>query len=827
MLNIAEFKVLKMYKDCPKPDGWFGCIANMTDTKLRFPQKVMVNGTSGHHLKSGSSFLGAYQIKSEAGKSDVYSIIGIFPNANTKDDIIKFFSGEDFDGIGEVTAEKIFKHLGRTAIKTLLLDPEEIEKIKGIGEKQKQAIKEYFYSIDITSSISATFPVLSGKKKLIEELIDTYGEKVILKLQQNPFEASFETSLTPSMADQIWSRSGGEPEDKIRVEGLIWLAAKETLLSFCNGDTYLDLSDSRNLHNWQQVAAKYLSGMDAAAIKESFKTLGKHEHVELKKIIKDGVSRGIVEFKRLTEAENFVAKTLANLKNSEPLTVYNEDEVNTFIDEWAEKTHSGKFSEEQRAAIHEAFKNRVSVITGGPGRGKTTVVACIAYIAQQYFNHPSILTSFTGKATGRIKEAIEEKGGYYVDKLYDETDPTDKEFFPYHAATMLSMTNKIRRGEEFLSESVYDNMLIIDELSMIDIVTLAKFFKVITDEDGIFNMQVVFVGDPDQLPAIGAGQILKDILKTSIKCSKLTTNFRAKDIPSLANNWDIVNEGDINKLLFVDNSFMWGAKTNDNTALVNQIESDYHDFIMEGIDPVDAEDIKYQVGFDPKKTIILAPTNAFVKEMNKLLQEKYNGDNKGKAIPTKTESGQKIYLYDRVMMTVNFNTEEFSYHTYDNGYYCVNGYGTRHDHLNKKNGKGIYNGDVGYVFDINYEDKYIGFETDDGRRFWLDPEKAQHLQLAYALTIHKSQGSEYKNILLALPPNLIYMGSFLSRNLVYTGITRAKQKIRLYGNEEALKLALENPDRIRNTRLVDLFSEHLAKSQGEKEETEEEQDDID
>ena len=140
------------------------------------------------------------------------------------------------------------------------------------------------------------------------------------------------------MADQIWSRSGGKPEDKIRVEGLIWLAAKETLLSFCNGDTYLDLSDSRNLHNWQQVAAKYLSGMDAAAIKESFKALGKHEHVELKKISKDGQVCGIVEFKRLTEAENFVAKTLANLKNSEPLTVYNEDEINTFIDEWAEKT---------------------------------------------------------------------------------------------------------------------------------------------------------------------------------------------------------------------------------------------------------------------------------------------------------------------------------------------------------------------------------------------------------------------------------------------------------------------------------------------------------
>ena len=126
MLRIAEFKVLKMFRDCPKPDGWFGCFAMMKDTKNSHTNKVMVNGTSGHHLKDGSSFLGAYTTRENKGET-VYSIISIFPNVNTKDDIVEFFSGEDFDGIGVVTAERIFKHLGKSAIKTLLLDPEEIE----------------------------------------------------------------------------------------------------------------------------------------------------------------------------------------------------------------------------------------------------------------------------------------------------------------------------------------------------------------------------------------------------------------------------------------------------------------------------------------------------------------------------------------------------------------------------------------------------------------------------------------------------------------------------------------------------------------------------
>ena len=495
------------------------------------------------------------------------------------------------------------------------------------------------------------------------------------------------------------------------------------------------------------------------------------------------------------------------------------------IDEWTSKTHSRNFSEEQRSAIHESFKNRVSIITGGPGRGKTTVVACIAYIAQHYFNQPSMLTSFTGKATGRIKEALEERGGYYVDTLYDDAEPTDKEFFSYHAATMLSMANKVSRGDEFLLESFDNNLLVIDELSMIDVVTMSKFLSAILDDDGNLNIQVVFVGDPDQLPAIGAGQVLKDILLTDIYCSKLTTNFRAKDIPSLANNWDTVNQGDYQKLLFTDDSFRWGSNVEDYSTLKTRIESDYDSFIRDGLDPVDAKDVKHQVGFDPTKTIILAPTNAFVNEINKSLQEKYNGENKNKKLPTATDGSQAIYLYDRVMMTTNFNTEEFSYHTYDNGYYCVNGYDTKHDHLNKKNGKGIYNGDVGYIFDIDYEDKYVGFETDDGRRFWLSPEKYQNLQLAYALTIHKSQGSEYKNVLLALPQNLMYMNGFLSRNLIYTGITRAKQKVRLYGSESVLKAALGNPERERRTLLKEFYSQSLESKKNE-ENNEQEPDDI-
>jgi len=425
----------------------------------------------------------------------------------------------------------------------------------------------------------------------------------------------------------------------------------------------------------------------------------------------------------------------------------------------------------------------------------------------------------------KIKEALEERGGYYVDTLYDDAEPTDKEFFSYHAATMLSMANKVSRGDEFLLESFDNNLLVIDELSMIDVVTMSKFLSAILDDDGNLNMQVVFVGDPDQLPAIGAGQVLKDILLTDIYCSKLTTNFRAKDIPSLANNWDTVNQGDYQKLLFTDDSFRWGSNVEDYSTLKTRIESDYDSFIRDGLDPVDAKDVKHQVGFDPTKTIILTPTNAFVNEINKSLQEKYNGENKNKKLPTATDGSQAIYLYDRVMMTTNFNTEEFSYHTYDNGYYCVNGYDTKHDHLNKKNGKGIYNGDVGYIFDIDYEDKYVGFETDDGRRFWLSPEKYQNLQLAYALTIHKSQGSEYKNVLLALPQNLMYMNGFLSRNLIYTGITRAKQKVRLYGSESVLKAALENPERERRTLLKEFYSQSLESKKNE-ENNEQEPDDI-
>ena len=667
--------------------------------------------------------------------------------------------------------------------------------------------------------------MLAGKKKLIEDLIDVYEDSVIQKLQQNPFEVAFETSLTANLADQIWSRSGGKAEDKIRVEGLIWLAAKNVLNTLYDGDTFLDLSNPHSLQAWQQHSTKYLEGVSPEVIKQGFKTLSKHEHVELDKIVKDGNLCGIVRFKRLSKCEENIADIIATLKKSEPLVDYNEEDIDHLIDEWTSKTHSRNFSEEQRSAIHESFKNRVSIITGGPGRGKTTVVACIAYIAQHYFNQPSMLTSFTGKATGRIKEALEERGGYYVDTLYDDAEPTDKEFFSYHAATMLSMANKVSRGDEFLLESFDNNLLVIDELSMIDVVTMSKFLSAILDDDGNLNMQVVFVGDPDQLPAIGAGQVLKDILLTDIYCSKLTTNFRAKDIPSLANNWDTVNQGDYQKLLFTDDSFRWGSNVEDYSTLKTRIESDYDSFIRDGLDPVDAKDVKHQVGFDPTKTIILAPTNAFVNEINKSLQEKYNGENKNKKLPTATEGSQAIYLYDRVMMTTNFNTEEFSYHTYDNGYYCVNGYDTKHDHLNKKNGKGIYNGDVGYIFDIDYEDKYVGFETDDGRRFWLSPEKYQNLQLAYALTIHKSQGSEYKNVLLALPQNLMYMNGFLSRNLIYTGITRAKQKVRLYGSESVLKAALENPERERRTLLKEFYAQSLESKKNE-ENNEQESDDV-
>lgn len=682
-------------------------------------------------------------------------------------DGIKKFLYDCITGIGAKKADAVVDAFGKDTIRILKEDPGKLLGIPGIGKaniiKIEKSLEENkpFLDIFLLTNGGITF---SQAKKILKE----YGDKAISILQKDPFRLMYDIDgFGYKKVDKIACALGIKPDSKERVQATIYYVLNEAAGN--EGHVFLpvkemqkrvlkllvgDIPDERHMKYFERLIPYFGRGKDV--IDGIFKGRDFPHDAEFYRyavscdhytgIIAEAIASGMEEKHlaldeeniyqySLYSAEKYCADAIGRLLSRKKIKMPG---LNKRMSRIQKETD---YNREQMMGIYHGLTNRISVITGGPGRGKTTVIKEIIRVWEDSGrNRRVILLAPTGRASQRMAEAAGEQ-----------------------ASTIHMFRLKLQTEAEYAGE---DDLVIIDECSMIDIQLAATCFHLFQGCAGI-----IFVGDADQLASIGAGKFLKDMIKCGrIPVTKLVKCYRNEG--SIVKNSILINEGRSVSSLIEDEAFRIVEAEKDQMVASLIAEYDRILSIKEN------GKRKYNIA----DIGVFSPTNSVstssVAILNKALRDKYNPG-------TKENASRKWRVGDRVMQTKN-NYKQLT----DRGY-------------------GIFNGDTGQIINAvkdpfaEKEDEAFRYTVlfDDGRRMNVSEAEMGDMTLAYAMTIHKSQGSEYPQIIIALNTDHYIM---LERNLLYTAETRAKDGVTLIGSKKAVGIAMRTaPSGHRNSALAE------------------------
>lgn len=641
--------------------------------------------------------------------------------------IEKYLSSGLIKGVGPVTAKNIIQAFKEDTFAVIEMAPEKLAKVKGISRNKAYEISDKFREL---KNIQNAIMFLQGYQittNMALKIFDIYGDKTIDIVKKNPYKLVEDIDgIGFATADKI-ARNIGIPEDsEFRVRAGIVYALTNAIEK--NGNTYL-----QKKHLIQQ--AEEVLCLDLVEQEELF-------DLALESLVNDKTCMNfwhnnveIVTFTRYFRYESSVAQKLALLKNS---TTSLEGDYKRQIQAFEEK-YGIVFHEEQKKAIESAINNGVSVITGGPGTGKTTIIKCIIELLKQ--NRLSVmLLAPTGRASKRLSDA------------------TGEDAKTIHRA--LEVNKFAGNGGRFVhneNNPLKTCAVIIDEVSMVDVMLMQALLRALPTD-----AKLILVGDKDQLPSVGAGNVLGDILSSDIlPVTMLTKIYRQSDDSLIISNAHMINSG---VMPVIDNSskdFFFEEKE-ENEDIKNSI-----------VNLVTKRLTKF-TGLESTQIQILAPMKAGVcgiDNLNRTLQEIINPSSIRKY---EIVLGQHILREgDKVMQTVN---------NYDLVWKKYNG-------LTEEEGEGVFNGDIGTIISISPQNGETLVEFDDGRRCIYPRTDIGDLSLAYAITIHKSQGSEFDVVVI---PAIAGPSLILTRNLIYTAVTRAKQMVVIVGQKKNLRRMVAN-----------------------------------
>lgn len=621
-----------------------------------------------------------------------------------KESIIKYLASGNIKGVGKKTAEAIFDVFGKDSLDILYKNPDKLLKVEGIGKKKLDDIK---ISAEETRDSRRSLEFLQSLRisyNLAMKIYNKYGENTIDIVKSNPYKLIEDIKgIGFSMADSLARNMQMEANSSFRISaGLTYVIDYEADF---NGHTSLEIS------YLIEQAAKLLKAdksLIAAQIEVDLLS-GKLELVEIE-------DKSYVYSKALYKAEKSVAMALAK-KINEPYIF--DVEINEDL---------AGYSKEQKQAIEAAFSKMLLVITGGPGTGKTTIINAIAKILDK--NELSYaLAAPTGRAAKRMQEATESEANTIHRLVGIRPDISIAEY-----------------NEENPIEKDY---IIVDEVSMVDIYLMKNLLDAIGESTAL-----ILVGDSDQLPSVGPGNVLSDILDSPAESIRLKKIFRQAGESNIVVNAHRINEGKYPFLNQPDKDFFFiGTNANNfNKALIDLIKDRLPSFYK----------------FDPIKDIeVLAlsrKTSWGVDAINKSIQKAINNET------LFLKYNDHIFkLHDKVMQVRNNYDLKAINHTLSDD--------------------GVYNGDIGMIIDIDTNEESLEVEFDDGKIVKYKKEDIKDLDLSYAITVHKSQGSEFKCVII---PMMQVAPMLLTRNLLYTGITRAKKLVILLGDKAYIKKMVDN-----------------------------------
>ncbi|MBQ7487319.1 MAG: ATP-dependent RecD-like DNA helicase, partial [Clostridia bacterium] len=633
-------------------------------------------------------------------------------------------------GIRSSTAKQIVHRFGDDALRIISEEPERLTEISGIGKKKAQMIAESYAEQAEEREVMLFLQKYNIPASLAVKIFHFYVDGDVQEIvTRNPYRLVEDIDgIGFKTADQIAASVGIDRTSTFRIHAGLHYALREAI--YVSGHCFLPRADLVN-------NARSVLGVPRELVDTELDGMVITRELVAEIIPDEETGDEIIAIYEPDTyvAEKRIAVNLKALKEEKPTRIRgNIDEQITRL----EREEGLQLHEQQREAVRMAVNSGISLITGGPGTGKTTIIKCIL---QLLHGQKVALAAPTGRAAKRMGEAC----GREAKTLH--------RLLEYNSETWGFMRNE--------ESPLAVDALIIDEMSMVDIFLMQAVVKALTP-----GTRLIMVGDVDQLPSVGAGTVLRDLLACGVyPVVRLTEIFRQNEKSMIVYNAHQINNGRPPRLNAKESDFFFERQTYPSQAadeIVNLCANRLPKF-MGGIDPI------WQIQ-------VLSPTKkgeCGVRALNEKLQEALNPPK-----PYKKEKvrGETVFrVGDKVMQTKNnyrmtWTRGSINDDTYDEG-------------------EGVFNGDMGLIVDVDLEDKTVHVLFDDEKTVIYEPGDLEDLELAYCISIHKSQGNEFPAIVMPAvggPPML------MTRNLLYTAVTRARRLVMIVGRESAIDQMIQN-----------------------------------
>lgn len=643
--------------------------------------------------------------------------------------IEKYLASGILKGVGPATAKRIVSRFGEDSINVIRNLPEKLTEVKGINFDKAMAISNTLneqWDLWQLASFVGNYGI--GNKNALK-LYKEFGIDAVNMVKSNPYIVlelcnGVEFKTIDKMAIDVGYDLNSDTRAAAGIKYALGVASSE-------GHTYLP----------KDVLTEYLISflnIDEDAITSGITRLAMDNKITI-------YNENKIYLSSLYNAEKNIAIKLNNM--SQMKNKYDVDTIDANLE------NGITLSEEQIDCIKEVFNNQVSIITGGPGTGKTTIVKAIIKILDG-FDAKVVLCAPTGRAAKRLTEAsgVEAKTIHRLLEI-KHIDDDDR-----NAIADISVS------------PIEADVVIVDEVSMIDILLMNNLLKAISK-----STMLILVGDADQLPSVGPGNVLRDLINSKkIASCALTKIFRQAEQSMIVVNAHSINEGEMPRF----------NEENTDSFLVNA--TTYEDITNKLLTLCTERLPQFKKDITQDEIQVITPMrkgNLGANNLNKELQKVLNPYAHNK--PQITIGGKTFRVFDRVMQIKN---------NYDIGWVSE-----------LEEGVGIFNGDMGRITDIDEDFEIIRVVFDDGKEVDYDSVQAEELDLAYATTVHKSQGSEFKVVVIP-----VFMGGqrLMTRNLLYTAMTRAREMLVFVGNISSIEYMVRNLNKKeRYSSLGDMLNE--------------------
>lgn len=631
-------------------------------------------------------------------------------------------------GVGEALAKRIVKAFGNDTFRIIEEEPERLVEIKGISERKAREIAVQMLEKKELREAMLFLQKYGISNTLAIKIYKEYGTDIYNVLKENPYKMAEDiTGIGFKIADEIAKKTGIKTDSDYRIRsGLLY-----TLLQAVNeGHTYLPVEVLKE-------KAGLLLGVEKDILDPQLSNLA----MDKKIMLKTYEEKVFAYATSIYFAEQTCARKLWELNIP---FIDGESHVMAKLEKMQE--NSGIFLDElQKKAVVESVCNGVFILTGGPGTGKTTTINAMI----RFFESEG-LDFYLAAPTGRAAKRMTETTGYEARTLHRLLELNGR------SDGDASFKAGFERNEDNPIEA---DVVIVDEMSMVDLFVFQALLKAL-----IPGTRLIMVGDVNQLPSVGPGQVLHDLIESGcFKVVMLETIFRQAKESDIVVNAHKIYKG---QQILLDNKSkdFFFMERRDGTGVENTVVELVKDRLPKYVRGTSAD---IQVLTPMRK----GPLG--IEGLNPLLQKALNPEAKGK---NEIEVGNNLFREgDKVMQIKN---------NYQLEWEIVSKYNIPID-----KGLGVFNGDIGTILSIDSVNREMCVEFDDKRKVRYNYENLEELELAYAITIHKSQGSEYPAVVLPIltGPRLLF-----NRNLLYTAITRAKECVTIVGNHEMVSRMIEN-----------------------------------